>query len=76
MTTKDYAKTFTQLEAKPAKWKKYLKHNAPKPRKFGFGVTKCQVCGSTRGHVSQFGLDICRKCFRQNATKLGFKKLS
>jgi len=75
MTAKDYRKVYTQLKNKPAKWQKYLKHNAPKPRKFGKGVTVCEICGSHRGHISAFGLNICRRCFRHNATKFGFKKL-
>jgi ribosomal protein S14 len=76
MTAKDYSKAEKQLGSKPAKWAKYIKHNAPKPRKFGFGVTRCEFCGTTRGHISKYGLNICRRCFRLNATKLGFKKLN
>ena len=75
MTSKDYSKVKAQLGVKPAKWAKYVKHNAPKTRKFGFGVTRCEICGTTRGHISKYGLNICRRCFRLNATKLGFKKL-
>lgn len=76
MTTKNYSKVFNQLDAKPAKKAKYEKHNAPKSRPFGNANTKCDTCGSTRGHISKYGLSICRRCFRQNATKLGFKKLN
>ncbi len=76
MTSKNYAKAKVQLEHKPAKWAKYQKHNAPKKRSFGFGITRCELCGSTRGHISKYGLNICRRCFRLNATKLGFKKLN
>ena len=76
MTAKNFAKVYTQLESKPAKWAKVLKHNKPKERKFGFGVTRCEFCGTTRGHISKYGLNICRRCFRLNAKKLGFKKLN
>ncbi|MCA9495492.1 MAG: 30S ribosomal protein S14 [Nanoarchaeota archaeon] len=76
MTAKNYKKVKAQLGAKPAKWAKYEKHNAPKSRKFGLGITRCEQCGTTRGHISQYGLNICRRCFRLNATKLGFKKLN
>lgn len=76
MTAKNYSKVQNQLGSKPLKWKKYQKHNAPKERKFGFGVTRCEFCGTTRGHISKYGLNICRRCFRLNATKLGFKKLN
>jgi small subunit ribosomal protein S14 len=76
MTAKNYAKAYKQLEAKPAKWAKVQKHNAPKKREFGYGVNRCRLCGTTRAHMGQYGLDMCRKCFRLNATKLGFKKLN
>ena len=76
MTAKDYSKVKNQLGSKPAKWKKYQKHNAPIKRNFGFGVTRCELCGTTRGHISQYGLNICRRCFRLNAKDLGFKKLN
>jgi len=76
MTSKNYSKVFNQLDAKPAKKQKYIKHNAPKARDFGFGVTRCDFCGNTRGHIGKYGLSICRRCFRLNATKLGFKKLN
>lgn len=76
MTAKNYNKVFNQLESKPAKMVKYEKHNAPLKRAFGRGVTRCELCGTTRGHISKYGLNICRRCFRLNATKLGFKKLN
>lgn len=76
MTAKNYSKVFNQLAAKPAKMAKYQKHNAPNERNFGFGVTRCELCGTTRGHISKYGLNICRRCFRLNATKMGFKKLN
>ena len=75
MTTKDYSKVRNQLMQKPAKWAKYVKHNKPKDKKFGLGNVHCKICGSTKSHISSFGLDVCRKCFRQHAKKLGFKKL-
>lgn len=80
MTAKDYSKVKAQLENKPAKWAKYVKHNSPKVRpknnNFGKGITRCNTCGSTKGHISQFGLNICRRCFREHATTFGFKKLN
>ncbi len=76
MTAKDYSKVKNQLGQKPAKWNKYVKHNAPKKRETGRNVSKCNFCGSTRGIVGQYKLNICRRCFRQNATKLGFRRLN
>lgn len=49
MTSKNFVKVRNQLEQKPAKWKKYLKHNKPKDRKFGKGVTRCELCNNPRG---------------------------
>ncbi len=76
MTAKNFSKVQKQLGAKPAKWAKYVKHNKPKEREFGYGVKRCEFCGTTRGHIGKYGLNICRRCFRLNATKLGFKKLN
>ncbi|MCA9486394.1 30S ribosomal protein S14 [Candidatus Woesearchaeota archaeon] len=75
MTSKDYSKVKAQLENKPAKWEKVQKHNAPKERAFGKGVTRCELCGTSRGVIVKYHLKICRRCFRLNAPKLGFKKL-
>ena len=76
MSAKNYAKVKNQLGQKPAKWNKYVKHNKPLDRKFGKGLTRCEFCETTRGVMTQFNLKICRRCFRLNATKLGFKKLN
>lgn len=74
MTTSDYKKAFKQLKAKPIKLKKYLKHNSPSERKCGINLKKCKRCGRTRAHISAYGLHLCRQCFREIATKIGFKK--
>ena len=76
MTTSDYSKMLTQLEPKPAKHGKFEKHNAPKKRSCGITTKKCRRCGSNRGHISKYGLDLCRRCFREVATKIGFKKFN
>lgn len=75
MTSKNYAKVKNQLGSKPAKWAKYVKHNKPKDRKFGKGVSRCNVTGTSRGVVRKYGLSVCRRTFRLNANKVGFKKL-
>jgi len=56
------------------KRKRVEKHNKPRSRKFGQSLTKCVICGSTRGHISRYGLHVCRRCFREVAEELGFKK--
>lgn len=76
MTTKDYKKAFTQLDAKPVKSKKYIKHNSPKVNKIGIGSRKCSRCGRYGAHIRSYGLHLCRMCFREDAKSLGFKKFS
>lgn len=76
MTYSDYRKVFKQLKAKPIKLQKYIKHNAPKQRKHGRFTTKCRRCGRPGGHIGKYGLELCRTCFREVATSLGFKKYS
>ncbi len=74
MTYSDYKKVLAQLKVKPAKHKKFIKHNAPKERSCGRNLKKCKRCGTYRGAISKYGLNLCRKCFREVAPKLGFKK--
>ncbi len=74
MTTSNYKKMFKQLKAKPVKLKKFIKHNAPKKRTTGISLKKCKRCGRTRAHIKKYHLGLCRQCFREVATKLGFRK--
>lgn len=74
MTVSSYKKMLKQLESKPVIKKRYLKHNRPKKRTFGKGIKQCEECGNTRGYIAKYGINMCRKCFRENAGKLGFKK--
>lgn len=80
MTTSDHTKVLKQLEGKPGKITKYRKYNVPKVRgktkAFGAQTKKCVRCGRNRGHISKYGLHLCRQCFRDIATKIGFKKFS
>jgi len=76
MTTSDWKKANTQLRAKPVKWKKYLKFNKPKERSCGQALRHCRRCNRTGGHISCYGIHLCRQCFREIATQLGFKKYS
>lgn len=76
MTTSDYKKAFKQLKAKPVKLSKYIKHNAPKYRSCSIVSKKCRRCGRTHAHVGKYGLHLCRQCFRDTATNIGFKKYS
>jgi small subunit ribosomal protein S14 len=76
MSYSDFRKVFKQLKAKPVKLQKYIKHNSPKPRKYGIATKKCKRCGRPRAHISKYGLNVCRGCFREIATSLKFKKYS
>lgn len=74
MTTSDHTKVLTQIRKKPGKYAKWKKHNTPRARKFGKTTKKCLITGRTGGHISKYGLNICRQAFRQHALDLGFKK--
>ncbi len=76
MTVSNYKKMFTQLDHKPVKAKKFEKHNKPKDRKFGPTTKCCKRCGSNKGHIGKYSIGLCRKCFREIAPKIGFKKYS
>jgi len=36
---------------------------------------KCRFCGTQRGLIRKYNLYICRRCFKDYAKDLGFKKL-
>ena len=74
MTASDWKKMLKQLEKKPAIMKKFLKHCKPKERKIGIAAKKCGKCGRFGAHIKQYGLNLCRHCFREIATEIGFKK--
>jgi len=76
MTVSSYRKMLKQLKSKPAKLQKYLKFNKPKARSFGRGTKKCGICHNVRGHIAKYGLHLCRRCFRDIAPQIGFKKYS
>ncbi len=73
----DYKKLLRQLENKSNKTKaeKFKKHNRPKDRKSGLSLKKCRRCGKKgKGIISTYHLNYCHQCFREVASKLGFKK--
>ena len=76
MTTSDPNKMLRQLTKKPQKKKRFKKYNLGKERSCGRQTAKCTRCGRSGvgGFVGQYGLKYCRCCFREIATKLGFKK--
>jgi len=76
MTASDWRKLLKQLRNKPAVMQKFTKYNKPKERKSGIAAKKCERCGRFGAHLSQYGLNLCRQCFREMAVELGFKKYS
>lgn len=44
-------------------------------RKFG-RKDGCRRCGRRRGLVRRYGIRLCRQCFRETASSLGFRKYS
>ncbi len=76
MTASDWKKITKQLKDKPEKMNKILRHNKPKTRKNGVSIHKCERCGRFGAHIGSYGLHLCRQCFREIATEIGFKKYS
>lgn len=64
-------------ELKKEYGRKHVKKTTVKQRinrKFGKGLRRCDRCGQYGSHIRSFGLNLCRQCFREIASKLGFKK--
>ena len=76
MTAGDWRKVLKQLRRKPAVMQRFIKHCKPKDRKLGIAARKCERCGRYGAHIRQYGLHLCRHCFREMAEELGFKKYS
>jgi small subunit ribosomal protein S14 len=76
MTASDWRKVLKQLERKPAVKAKFIKHCKPKERTTGIAVKKCERCGRFGAHIKSYGLNLCRHCFREIATEIGFNKYS
>lgn len=74
MSTSNWQKMFTQLDSKPVTKAKYIKHNAKKTRSCGYTTKACVHCGSHRAFNGKYGINLCRRCFRDFAQSLNFKK--
>eukprot|EP00286_Rhodomonas_abbreviata_P010189 CAMPEP_0181326326 /NCGR_PEP_ID=MMETSP1101-20121128/21433_1 /TAXON_ID=46948 /ORGANISM="Rhodomonas abbreviata, Strain Caron Lab Isolate" /LENGTH=89 /DNA_ID=CAMNT_0023434761 /DNA_START=9 /DNA_END=275 /DNA_ORIENTATION=+ len=44
------------------------------PRKYGKGSRACRICGNRNGLIRKYSLNVCRRCFRENAAAIGFRK--
>lgn len=47
-----------------------------KKRKFGKGSVMCRRCGTREAIIRKYNLYLCRRCFREVAQEVGFKKFS
>jgi len=74
MTYSEFRKALKQLKGKPSKFKKFIKHNSPKERRTGQNRLRCRRCARSGAFIGKYGLNLCRQCFREIATKIGFKK--
>ena len=74
MTASSWIKTFKQVKHKKADKQRQLKHNKPNHPKFGRGSKRCKICLRYGAHIRKYGLNVCRQCFREIASDLGFKK--
>jgi small subunit ribosomal protein S29e len=47
-------------------------------KRFGMDARQqqCRVCGNNRGMIHKYGLNMCRKCFKEHAKSIGFNKYS
>ncbi|KAE9980584.1 hypothetical protein EG328_000221 [Venturia inaequalis] len=46
-----------------------------RPRGYGKGARECRVCTHPAGLIRKYGLNICRQCFRERSTDIGFTKV-
>ncbi|OWZ22463.1 40S ribosomal protein S29 [Phytophthora megakarya] len=46
------------------------------PRTYGKDSRHCRVCKTTRGLIRKYHLNMCRRCFRERATDIGFVKVT
>lgn len=44
------------------------------PRRYGKDSRQCRCCGCKIGLIRKHGIMLCRKCFRENANRIGFAK--
>lgn len=45
------------------------------PNNFGQGSRKCKRCQNHHGIIRKYGLNLCRRCFREEANTIGFFKV-
>ena len=63
----EYVEFNSEVVQLPHKWRSH-------PRYYGKDSRYCRVCRNTHGLIRKYGLNICRKCFREVAHIIGFKQ--
>lgn len=51
------------------------RHNQKKVRSPKLREFRCRICGGNRGMIRKYGINLCRRCFKDFADQMGFKKL-
>jgi len=46
------------------------------PKNYVKGSRSCRICAARQGLIRKYGLNVCRRCFRERAGDIGFKKVS
>ena len=63
-----YVKTVSNTAVQFAhKWRNH-------PREYGKDSRYCRVCRNTHGLIRKYGIEMCRRCFRERYTLIGFKQ--
>jgi len=44
------------------------------PREYGPDSRACRLCKNTHAIINKYGIGLCRKCFREQAPLIGFKR--
>ena len=53
---------------------RYYESTGRTQHRFGRGSRWCKRCGDYTAVIQKYDLSICRRCFREVATSLGFRK--
>ena len=53
MSYSDYRKVLKQIQNKPAKLKRFMKHNTPKKIKYGARVKRCSLSGNPHAYIQK-----------------------
>jgi small subunit ribosomal protein S14 len=52
------------------------KERTKQRKKSGKGNRTCVRCGTHQAIIRKYGLNMCRRCFRETAETIGFRKYS